>query len=275
MKNKKIFWVGFFLCSVVVFLALFADWLTPYDPTEIVGASFEVPSSSHWLGTNDIGQDILSELIVGAKYSLQIGFLTTCISASLGIIIGMLSGWFGGRLDSILMQFNSFVITIPYLPMVIVLSAFLQGGVVTTALILGLTSWPEMARVLRAQTMKIRQSDYIIAIKAMGAGNKYILRKHVIRELQPLIAYRLISRFKSAILAEASLSFLGLSSSTIKSWGSMLYYAQAKSAFLTDAWLWWVLPPGLLLAMLSFGLMLINYSMESKMDPRMEGKHGK
>ena len=270
MKNKSIGAVGAIIVLIIVLMAIFADFLAPYDPNFIAGAPFQKPNAEHLLGTNDIGQDIFSELIVGARYSLSVGFIAMCISAAIGIFVGVIAGWYGGAVDSILMKATSFMMIIPYMPLVIVLASLLRAGLWTTAMVMGITSWPEMARVFRAQTMKLKKSEYITSISAMGAPSLYIIRKHVLRELLPLVAYRVIARFKGAILAESSLSFLGLASSTVKSWGTMLYYAQIKSAFLTNAWLWWVIPPGLMISLLSFGLMLVGYSLEGRMDPRLE-----
>ncbi len=173
-------------------------------------------------------------------------------------------------IDSILMKITSFFITIPYLPLVIVLTAFLPKGFISMSLILGLVSWPEIARILRSQTMKMRSREYILSIQAMGVSHWYVIRTHVIRELLPLVTYQLILRIKSFYFIRSSfLSFLGLGEPTVKSWGSMLYYAQAKDAFMTDAWLWWVIPPGICIAILSFGLMLIDIQLK-KYEPEME-----
>ena len=271
MKTKTIGIIGCVIVLIIVFIAIFSDLIAPYDADKIVGPSFQRPSADHLLGTNDIGQDIFSELVVGAKYSLLVGLFSMLISAAIGIIIGLTAGWYGGLVDNVLMKITYFIQMIPYLPLVIVLAALLKGGLWSIVLVMGMTSWPEMARVLRMQTIKVKESDYITSIAAMGAPSIYIIFRHVLRDLLPLVVYRVISRFKSAIIAESSLSFLGLSSSTIKSWGSMLYYAQAKSAFLTDAWLWWVIPPGIMISILSFGFMMVGYSIEGKMDPRLDG----
>ena len=144
----------------------------------------------------------------------------------------------------------------------------------TTSVILGVLSWSGTARVVRSETMAIRQKEYIRTIAAMGAGSWYLLRSHVFRELLPLLFYRAAARVKAGILSESSLSFLGLGSTVQKSWGAMLYYAQAKNALLTDAWLWWVLPPGLCIALLSCALVMISYSAEGKLDRRLEVRHG-
>ena len=232
------------------------------------------PCKEHFLGTNDIGQDIFSEIVYGTRYSLLIGFLAAMLSWLIGSVVGIVSGWFGGTVDDILMKITTFVITIPYFPLVIVLSAFMKGNLCTTAFVLGMTSWPGMARVFRSQTMKIKSSEYITSIQGMGAGNLYLLTHHVLPEILPLMIYNVIMRFKSAILSESSLSFLGLGSAVNKSWGTILYYAQAKNAFLTDAWIWWILPPGIMIILLVFGLMMIAYGMEGRANQRLEEKNG-
>ena len=232
------------------------------------------PCKEHFLGTNDIGQDIFSEIVYGTRYSLLIGFLAAMLSWLIGSVVGIVSGWFGGTVDDILMKITTFVIAIPYFPLVIVLSAFMKGNLFTTAFVLGITSWPGMARVFRSQTMKIKSSEYITSIQGMGAGNRYLLIHHVLPEILPLMIYNVIMRFKSAILSESSLSFLGLGSAVNKSWGTILYYAQAKNAFLTDAWIWWILPPGIMIILLVFGLMMIAYGMEGRANQRLEEKNG-
>lgn len=149
---------------------------------------------------------------------MLVGLTSAAIAAGIGIVVGVLSGWFGGMIDSILMKITSFFITIPYLPLVIVLTAFLPKGFISMSLILGLVSWPEIARILRSQTMKMRSREYILSIQAMGVSHWYVIRTHVIRELLPLVTYQLILRIKASILSEAALSFLGLGEPTVKSW---------------------------------------------------------
>lgn len=270
MKNNRFLKIGLVIVGCYLVLAVLAPWVVPYSPEKITGSSFAKPSIEHLLGTNDIGQDIFSELIYGTRYSLMVGFLATMISVGIGSVLGIVSGWFGGVLDDILMKITTFFITIPYFPLVIVLSAFLKGNLMTTAFVLGVTSWPGMARVLRSQTMKIKSSEYITTIQGMGAGDVYLIIHHVLPEILPLMVYHSIMRFRSAILAESSLSFLGLGSPLNKSWGTILYYAQAKNAFLTDAWIWWILPPGIMIIFLTFGLMLIAYGVEGITNRQLE-----
>ena len=267
MNNKALGIAGIVIVVIITLIALFADIIAPFNPSEIVGPSFLRPNEVNILGTNDIGQDIFSELVVGARFSLAVGSLTTVISVMVAIVVGMLAGWCGGFIDSVLMKIAAFVISIPYIPLVLVISALINGSVWSIALVMGLTAWPEMARVIRAQILKLKTDEYITSIIAMGAGSRYILVKHITRELLPLIVYRIASRFRSAILAESSLSFLGFAPAVVKSWGKMLSYAQSRNAFLTGAWVWWALPPAIMITLLIFGITMVSYSVEGKTNP--------
>lgn len=269
--GKRIGVVGWAILGFMVAVAILAPVLAPYDPYATVGETFLAPSAQHLLGTNDIGQDIFSELLYGARTSLAVGFLSAAISVVLGTAVGMVSGWFGGFADRLLMKVTAFFMTIPFLPAVIILSAFTRPGPITTSIILGVMSWPGTARLVRSETMAIRKKEYILAIQAMGAGHGYLFLHHVVKEILPLVLYRGMERVKSGILAESSLSFLSLGSTVQKSWGTMIYYAQAKNALLTDGWLWWILPPGLCIALVSCALVMISYGAEGRADRRLEG----
>lgn len=272
MKNKASFRIGILILVIFVLIAVFRTQLAPYSPYEQSGAPFESPSAAHLLGTNDIGQDILSELIYGTRNSLLVGVISAAISLFIGIVMGVTAGWFGGTTDHILSQITTFFMTIPFLPSVIILAAFTDGGIWSMSVILGLLSWAEIAKVLRSTTMQIRESYSIKLLKGMGASDGYIILKHVIPELLPLIAYRAVTRVKSGILSESTMSFLGLGNPVAKSWGSVIYYAQAKNALLTGAWVWWIIPPGLCICLISMALMLVAYSLESRDPMRKEGR---
>jgi len=269
MHSKKTLYAGCILFAAYIVVAVFAPLIAPFDAFADRGTPYLPPSSVHILGTNDVGQDIFSELLVGARQSLLVGLTAAAISLGIGVVFGVSAGWFGRVVDGVLSAICSFFITIPFFPLVILLSALIGGGALTPAIILGLLGWPETARILRAQTYTIRERQYILDIRAMGAKNGYILTRHVLRELVPMGAYRFILSFRAGVLAEATLSFLGLGSPIAKSWGNMLYYAQARNAFLTGTWRWWVLPPGLALAGLVFALLLVSYYFEEASDPRL------
>lgn len=268
--NRKISVIGYGILILVIGVAVLAPWIAPYDPYTDMAATYLKPSMEHLLGTNDIGQDIFSELLYGTRTSLAIGFLSAAISIVLGSLVGMISGWYGGRTDRLLMKITAFFMTIPFLPMVIILSAFTKPGPIATSVILGVMSWAGTARIVRSQILSIKNKEYIQTIKAMGASDGYILSRHVLKELLPFLMYRATARVRAGILSESSLSFLGLGSPVVKSWGTIIYYAQAKNALLTDAWVWWILPPGLCIILISCALTMITYGAEGKMDRRLE-----
>lgn len=270
MRNKIVGGIGAAILLLFILTAIFAPQIAPYSPYEQTGATFERPSRAHLLGTNDIGQDILSELIYGTRNSLLVGGVSAAIAMGIGIAVGMISGWYGGWIDRMLSKITTFFMTIPFLPSVIILSTFSDSGLLSMSIILGVLSWTDVARVLRSSTMQIRESGYVKIIKGMGASDFYILTRHVLRELLPLIAYRVVTRVKSGILSESTMSFLGLGNPVAKSWGSVIYYAQAKNALLTGAWVWWIVPPGLCICLVSMSLMLIGYSIEVPSDQRKE-----
>jgi len=262
--------IGCAILAIYLIVAIAAPAIAPHDPVRGRVQPHLAPSSAHILGTNDIGADIFSELLYGTRQSLIIGFMAAAIALTIGIIFGVAAGWFGGWLDECLTAIGSVFITVPFLPLVIVISAMAGGGSLTPALILGLLGWPETARILRSQTMSLREKSYIQDIRAMGAGSFYILTRHILRALVPMLAYRFILAFRSGVLTEATLSFLGLGTPLVISWGNMLFFAQARHAFLTGAWRWWVVPPGAALMVLVFALLLVSYYFEKISDPGLE-----
>ena len=268
--NKNIAKIGWSLLLFMIGIAVFAPVLAPYNPYSEMDAIYLKPSADHLLGTNDIGQDIFSELLYGARTSLAIGFLSAAISIVIGSVVGMVSGWYGGKIDLFLMKITAFIMTIPFLPTVIILSAFTKPGPITTSVILGIMSWAGTARIVRSQILSMKGKEYIQTIKAMGASDFYILTRHVLKELLPFLMYRATARVRAGILSESSLSFLGLGSTVVKSWGTIIYYAQAKNALLTDAWIWWILPPGICIIVISCALTMITYGAEGKFDRRLE-----
>lgn len=268
--ERKVLGVSFFILATFILVAIFAPIISPYNPYEKVGAPFLRPSTIHLLGTNDIGQDILSELIYGTRISLIIGFMSSIISIIIAVVFGLLSGYYGGKIEDIIMRITDFFLVIPFLPLVILLSVYFRGSYISIALIIGLTYWPSTVRILRSQVMKIKNKDYILNIKSMGASDFYILRKYVLKEVFPIVVYRFMFLVKGSIITESSLSFLGLGNPTMKSWGSILYYAQSRNVFLTDGWLWWIVPTGLCICILSMSFVLIGYIVENSLSPKKE-----
>lgn len=262
-------WTGLFLIAALAGAAILAPWIVPYNPDETSGEPFERPSARHWLGTNDVGQDLLSEMIVGARISLSIGFLAAMIAISIGTLVGVVAGYFGAWIDALLMRLVDVVLVIPFLPLMILLAAYLGPSFWNLILVIGLLVWARPARVIRAQVLSLKSLDYVDAARALGASAGRILRYHVLPGVLSLSLAQFILAASSAILIEASLSFLGLGDPTAKSWGSILYYAQVRSAFLTGAWLWWVLPPGLLITGTVLGFAFTGFAAEEILNPRL------
>lgn len=265
--------VGLALIASLTFAALFAQQLSPYDPTERVGRPFAPPSAEHPLGTNDIGQDILSELIHGARISLTVGVVAALIAIGIGTTVGLLAGYFP-RLGSVLMRVVDIVLVLPFLPLLILLAAYLGRSLFNTVLIIGLLIWAGVARVIRAQVLSLAQQEYVVAARAIGATDRHILLRHLTPQVLLLAVGQFVEATSSAILLEAALSFLGLGDPLQKSWGAVLYWAQVRGAFLTPAWKWWVLPPGLLIICASLGFALIGFALEQTLNPRLRGQQG-
>ena len=263
--------VGLALLILLVGSAIFAPWIAPYNPEESSGNPFAAPSRLHPLGTNDIGQDILSELIYGTRISLAIGFLAAIVAISIGTLIGTVAGYFGGWVDAVLMRAVDVVLVIPFLPLMILIAAYVGPSFWHIILVIGLLVWARPARVLRSQVLSLKSLDYIDAARALGAPASRILRLHVLPGVLSLSLAQFILAASNAILIEASLSFLGLGDPTAKSWGSILYYAQVRSAFLSGAWLWWVLPPGLLITLAVLGFAFTGFALEEVLNPRLRG----
>lgn len=258
------------LCFVV--LAVGGERLAPYPPEQLSGRPFAPPSREHWLGTNDIGQDLLSELIVGARVSLLVGLLSATLATALGLAVGLLAGYYGGVVDAALMRVVDVLLVVPFLPLTVVLAAYLGPSLFTLTLVIGLVSWSRPARLIRAQVLTLKSQEYVLAARALGVANLGILRRHLLPGTLTLALVQFILGTSQAILIESALSFLGLGDPTVASWGSMLYYAQARSAFLTGAWPWWVVPPGAMIATLVLSLALVGVGLEARLNPATRGR---
>lgn len=261
--------VGLTLLVLLVAAGILAPWITPYPPDETTGTPFSPPSRAHWLGTNDVGQDLLSELIYGIRISLTIGFLAAILAISIGTLVGIVAGYFGGWVDATLMRVVDVVLVVPFLPLMILLAAYLGPSFWNIIIVIGVLVWARPARVIRAQVLSLRQLDFVDAALALGGSSWRILRRHVLPGVLSLALAQFILAASNAILIEASLSFLGLGDPTAKSWGSTLYYAQVRSAFLSGAWKWWVLPPGLLITAAVLGFAFTGFALEEVLNPRL------
>ena len=261
--------LGALLLGGMVFVAVFAPLFTPYSPTETAGTPFGRPSPSHPLGTNDVGQDLLAQLVFGTRLSLVIALAAAAIAVVLGLGVAVVAGYYRGLTETVLMRVVDLMLGFPFLMLVIVLAAFFGRGLGTTIGVLATVLWARPARVLRSQVLKLRELDHVMAARAMGASGGWVIARHIVPRITPLAAAQFVRVANIAVMLEASLSFLGLGDPSRISWGTMLYFANARSAFLTDAWKWWILPPGLALTVVVLGLAFLGYAVEEWADPRL------
>jgi ABC-type glutathione transport system ATPase component/ABC-type dipeptide/oligopeptide/nickel transport system permease subunit len=256
--------VGAVLLLAILLTSVLAPLITPYDPFQRTGLPFEKPNARHLLGCNDVGHDLLSELMYGGRISLTVGLFAAFYATAVAVIAALVAGYFGGPLDRFLMRVVDVVMSLPFLPLVIVLGVFLGAGMGTQILVISLVMWASPCRELRSQVLKTRSNGYIDAARAMGEKSWKIILRHALPDLMPLIVPQFVLVAQSAILIESSLSFLGLGDPISKSWGSMLFFANTRAAFLTGAWVYWVLPPGLCIALACLSFSLIGFSMAGK-----------
>lgn len=246
--------VGWVMVLAVLAAAVFADVLAPVSPWTTVGTPFQPPSLVHPLGTDDLGRSLLSGIIHGARTSLIVSLTAASLSAAIGILLGALSGYFGGTLDDALMRLTEFFQVIPRFFLALVAVALFEPGLLTITLVLGLTSWPMTARLLHRQVLSAREREYVVAARAVGADRISILRRHILpNTLAPVIVHTTLM-IGQVMLTEASLAFLGLGDPNHISWGYLLSNAQP---FLRTAW-WMAAFPGLALALAVVGLNLLG-----------------
>ena len=265
-KNRKA-QVGLGLLTVILAIAVVGP-LWVQDPAAFVAEPHQPPSADHWLGTTGQGQDVLAQTVSGARITLLVGFLVGLAVAGIGTLVGITAGFFGGRVDqSISLLVNVFLV-IPGLPLAIIIAAYLPAGPVTIALVLILTGWAWGARIIRAQTLAIRQRDFVAAAIVSGESSWRIITVEILPNMTSLIVSGWIGSTVFAIGAQVALEFLGLGDISEITWGTNLYWASNDSALLTGAW-WTFVPTGLGLALIGFALTLINFGIDEVTNPRL------
>ena len=255
--------------GVFVFVAIFGALLAPDDPYASSTDVLAPPSREHWLGTTEVGSDVFSQLLVGARVSLVVGISAAVISAVLGTAVGLTGGYFGGWTDKLLDAFENWFLVIPQLPLMVVLARLLNPSLTVLIAVIGLTSWAGTGRVVRSQVLTLKERAFVERARALGASDWHIIRRHILPNALPLIFANSVLIVAVAILAEASLSFLGLGDPTHISWGTMLENGFDSGAPSAGAW-WYLVPPGLCITVLVFVIGLIGYVFEQHINPRLK-----
>lgn len=262
--------VGLVILVVFVCVALAGPFLAPYDPMDFGDASqvLNPPNWRHPLGTDDLGRDVARALIAGSRVSLLVGFAATFISIVLGTVIGVTAGYCGRTADSLLMRLTDVFLVLPWLPLMLVLAAVLGPSVWNIVLVIGLTGWAGTARLVRAQTLVLKERAFVERARAIGARGLRIVARHILPNIFPLVFANTILVTATSILSETTLSFLGMGDVTRPSWGTMLHFAFEAGAVSSGAY-WFFLPPGLCVLALVLGFTLMGYAFDEILNPKL------
>lgn len=268
--------VGLVLLLGIIVIAVFAPVIAPYDPKSSEGVSsneiYNPPSAKHWLGTDDAGRDVFSSFIYGARVSLIVGFFASFISVGIGGTIGIVAGYYGGRVESALMRFTDTMLVIPDLPLIVVIVALTKPSLLNIIFVIGIFGWTTTARMVRSQTLAVKSRKFVLRARAIGAGRGHIIRQHILPLVMPILVVQAVLVVSVAVLNESTLSFLGLGDPTALSWGQMLNYAFSRGAMSTGAW-WALIAPGIGIIWVVLGLTLLGQGLEQILNPRLSTHH--
>jgi len=267
--SRKIVLFGLIIITILVFTAIFAPLLAPYDPyKQNMTQVLLNPSAQHWLGTDTIGRDILSRVIYGSQNSLLVGIVALAIASLIGMSLGLTAGYFGGWTNNIIMRIVDALMCFPMILMALVIAALLGGGLKNVMLALGIALIPGYARLMCAQVLSVKENDYIAAEHSLGAGNLRIMLRHIFPNCMPALIVLVTMQLGSAILAEAGLSFLGVGiQPPAAAWGSMVN--DGRQYLLTNPILSFA--PGIAIMLTVFSFNMIGDGLRDALDPRLRG----
>ena len=264
--------IGIAVLGAVAVTAVLAPVLAPYALHDQVGPVFGHPSWKHPLGLDDGGIDMVTLLIWGARISLVVGFAATFVSILIGGAVGVLAGYFGGAVDTILMRITDYFIVVPDVPLMIVVAAIWGPSLFHIVIVIGILLWTGTARVLRAQVKSVRERVYVKRARALGAGHTRIILRHVLPQVAPLLIANTVLTIAVAIFDETALSFLGLGDPSRTSLGKVIENAFERAAISSGAW-WAIVPPGALVAVIILACSLVGGALEDALNPRLRVAH--
>jgi peptide/nickel transport system permease protein len=264
--------IGSTVLVILILTAILAPWIAPYDIHTQAGPPFEPPSWSHPLGLDDGGIDMVSLLMWGLRISLVVGFAATFVSMVIGGSIGLVSGYFGGKTDTILMRITDYFLVIPDVPLMIVVAAIWGPSLFHIIIVIGILLWTGTARVIRAQVLSVRERVYVKRARALGAGHLRITTRHVLPQVAPLLIANTVLTIAVAVFDETALSFLGLSDPSRISLGKLIENAFERAAISAGAW-WAIVPPGVLVAIIILACVLLGGAVEDALNPRLRVAH--
>lgn len=273
LKNKLSL-AGLIIILIFVIMAVFAPWLVgPYQSLLALFKPNLPPSPQHFLGTDNNGKDILNVLVYGTQVSLLVGFVASFAAMVLGTSLGLIAGYYGKVTDQILSRITDFFLVVPWLPFVLVIVSILGPSLGVVVFAIALVSWPTTTRVIRSQVLSVKERQFIERARAVGAGKGYILARHILPNVMPLVWAEAVLTVSSAIFTEAFLSFFGLGPQGIETWGEMVNYAYTNNAMLIGQW-WWFAPPGICITVLVLGFAMLGYGIEEILNPALKRRGG-
>jgi len=259
---------GLIVIGIYILFAIIGPWVAPYDPDAQSNDLVQPPSAAHWFGTTHLGQDILSQILVGTRGVMVVGFAAGIVATILSVLIGVTAGYLGGSWDDSLSALSNVFLVIPALPLIIIVASTINAGSMVVALVIGLTSWAWGARVLRAQTLSLRRRDYVEAARASGETTWRIILFEILPNLTAIIASGFVGTVIFAVTSEITLAFIGIGGISNWNWGEVLFWAQSQQALAQGAW-WWFIPAGLAIAFLGTALSLVNFGIDEFVSPRL------
>jgi peptide/nickel transport system permease protein len=264
--------IGLVILGLMILVAVFAPLLAPHDPHSTDFPPYQGPSGENWFGTTGNGEDVFSQLIYGARVSLIVGLSAGSIATLVAVTIGLIAGYRPGKVDEVLSFVTNLALLIPGVPLMIIIAAYVpRRSIWTIVFVIALTSWATGARVIRSQATTLRSREFVTSAVFSGERLGRIVFREILPNMTSLVAASFFVAATAAVMAEASLEFLGLGNPTTVSWGTILYYAQQQNAMLTGQWVL-VLAPGLAIATLAVSFTLINFGVDALSNPRLREK---
>lgn len=257
---------GMLIFAALIGISIYGVFLAPYSPYDVSFSAYLKPSLSHLLGTNYVGEDVFSRFVIGTGTSLVVGFTVAIFTMVVGTLAGVTAGYVGKVTDDVIMRIVDILLVIPGFPLLVILSAYLPPSIWSTIFVLSILSWPFHSRVIRSQTLTLKQRAFVLSSKVSGLSSRKIIMRDIIPNLLPIIFINTIFVVVAAVVAQAGLAFFGLGDLRSVNWGTMLYWFEAQDGILYQAW-WWLLPPGVGIMLLGVAANLLSNGVSETTSP--------
>jgi peptide/nickel transport system permease protein len=270
-RQSRMGMVGLILLAAFILLALAAPLLVAPGDLGVSappGLTFQAPSVDFPLGTDDFGRSVLDLVIYGSRISLLVGFAATVMTMTVGAAVGIIGGYYGGKTDTLMNALTNWFLVIPWIPLAIVLASILGKSLFNTILVIGVTSWAGTARLVRADTLSVKERPYVERARALGASNWHLVTRHILPNVMPVIFANTVLTVALSILAETTLALLGLGDPSSTSWGVVIFDAFDAGALSAGLW-WWLIPPGICICLVTLAFTMCGYALDEVLNPKI------